>query len=121
MAGDPCQNEEGCALFTGMRYVAQDSNWMSPMYDRDIAVVSTLVLGTANRTGPPQTFETYARGLERIGEEMQGRPHWGKQHWADYTYLRTVYPKLEAFNDLRRSLDPTGTFLNNFLRRSLGV
>ena len=51
--------QAGCALFTGMRYVAKDDNWMSPMYGQDIAVVSTLVLGTANRTGPPETFDTY--------------------------------------------------------------
>ena len=62
----------------------------------------------------------YARGLERIAEDMEGRPHWGKQHWSQYAYLRTVYPKLAAFAALRRSLDPHGTFLNNFLRRSLG-
>ena len=49
-----------------MRYVAKDDNWMSPMYGQDIAVVSTLVLGTANRTGPPETFDTYV-GDSRFG------------------------------------------------------
>ena len=58
--------QAGCALFTGMRYVAKDDNWMSPMYGQDIAVVSTLVLGTANRTGPPETFDTYV-GDSRVG------------------------------------------------------
>lgn len=41
-------------LFTGVRYVQADDIWLSPFYGRDTAVVSMIVLGTANVTGSPQ-------------------------------------------------------------------
>ena len=107
-AGMKCHKESNrCNLFTGVRYAQKDLNWMSPMYKRDIAVVSNIVLGTSNVTGPPKIFQAFSRfGLEKIATKYGGRPHWGKQNWANKTVLRPVYPKFDDFLSLRKQLDP---------------
>jgi FAD/FMN-containing dehydrogenase len=49
-----------------------------------------------------------------------GRPHWGKMHWLDAAALAERYPRWEEFAAARRSLDPDGTFRNEYLDRVLG-
>ena len=67
--------ENNCSLFTGVRYGLSDEvSWMSQMYHRDIAVVSNIVLGTTEHTGPVEEFEMFGKGLERIAtEKYHGR------------------------------------------------
>lgn len=110
-----------CALFTGVRYGKQDEMWMSQMYGRDIAVVSTIVLGTATVAGPQAEFALYAKSLEKIAGKYGGRPHWGKMNWATVTDLQPQYPRFDAFVALRAAVDPNGMFLNRYLRRILGL
>lgn len=51
--------------------------------------------------------------------EMHGRPHWAK-YWQNLPGIdvAALYPpaNLAAFNSLRRSLDPGGMFMNDFLK-----
>ncbi len=111
-----------CSLFTGVRYGARDDvSWMSQMTGRDIAVVSNIVLGTTEVAGPQDEFALFGRGLERIAGKYGGRPHWGKMNWATAADLRPQYPMFDRFVALRRELDPGGMFLNDYLRRVLGV
>jgi L-gulonolactone oxidase len=111
-----------CTLFTGMRYAAADENWMSPMYNQDIAVVSNIVLGTPDIAGPPEIFSAYGRELEKIATlEYGGRPHWGKMNWATSHDLRPAYPMLDNFVKLREALDPNRMFLNAYVQQRLGV
>lgn len=122
-AGMKCHMEaHRCNLFTGLRYAQKDLNWMSPMYKRDIAVISNIVLGTSDVTGPPEIFQAFSRyGLENIATKYGGRPHWGKQNWANETVLRPVYPKFDDFLNMRMQLDPKNMFLNKYLKRVLGL
>ena len=71
-----CHEESSrCKLFTGLRYAQKDVNWMSPMYKRDIAVISNIVFGTSVVTGPPDIFQAFSRfGLEKIATKYGGRP-----------------------------------------------
>lgn len=111
-----------CSLFTGMRYgLRDDISYLSPMSGRDIAVISNIVLGTPNVTGPPDEFALFGRGLERIAGKYAGRPHWGKMNWATAEDLAPVYPDFDRFKEVRAKLDPKGMFLNNYLRRVLGL
>jgi FAD/FMN-containing dehydrogenase len=48
-----------------------------------------------------------------------GRPHWGKKHSLGAEDLRPLYPKWDAFQRVRRELDPQGTFLPPPMRRLL--
>jgi hypothetical protein len=53
--------------------------------------------------------------------EFDARPHWGKQpYFLAPDLLRSRYLKWDDFNDVRRALDPTGTFLNAPLRALFG-
>jgi|EP00945_MAST-04E_sp_MAST-4E-sp1_P005862 L-gulono-1,4-lactone dehydrogenase len=112
-----------CALFTGLRYAARTENepWMSPMYPGAIAVLSNIVLGSATKTGPSEIFDAYAKGLERIATKYGGRPHWGKMNWATAKDIAPVYQQLDSFKTLRKQLDPDGMFVNDYLKRILGV
>lgn len=110
-----------CSLFTGFRYAQRDDNWLSPMYQRDIAVISNIVLGNATRTGPFSVFEAYGQALEKVAvAKYRGRPHWGKFNWATSAKLRPAYPRFDAFTTLRAQVDPQGMFDNEYLRKVLG-
>ena len=112
-----------CSLFAGVRYVAADDIDLSMMHGRPTAVLSQIVTGpSSNQSGPTDVVELLDRGLERLGTaNYSGRPHWGKWHESSADYLKTVYPKLDAFATLRRELDPEGLFLNSWLREQLGI
>ncbi|WP_310541544.1 D-arabinono-1,4-lactone oxidase [Phenylobacterium sp.] len=48
-----------------------------------------------------------------------GRPHWGKLHSLKAPQLARLYPDWEAFQSVRRRLDPQGRMLNPYLRELL--
>jgi FAD-linked oxidoreductase len=50
-----------------------------------------------------------------------GRPHWGKLHSLKAPQLARLYPDWEAFQTVRRRLDPQGRMLNPYLRELLGA
>jgi FAD/FMN-containing dehydrogenase len=111
-----------CSLFTGIRYGRKDEiSWMSPMYDTDICVLSNIVLGTTEISGPQDEFALFGKQLEKIAFKYGGRPHWGKMNYATSNDIQSVYPMLNKFKHVRDQLDPGNMFLNNYLRRVLGI
>lgn len=56
---------------------------------------------------------------EAIFRNHHGRPHWGKVHSHTARELRDLYPQWDDFLALRERLDPTGRFLNDYLREML--
>jgi FAD/FMN-containing dehydrogenase len=53
---------------------------------------------------------------EAIFRNHRGRPHWGKLHSHTARELRDLYPEWDAFLAIRARVDPTGRFLNPYLR-----
>lgn len=53
---------------------------------------------------------------ERIFRELGGRPHWGKLNVLDVAEWKAAFPLIDRFIAVRRRLDPTGVFLNDWLR-----
>lgn len=106
-----------------VRYVASDDIFMSPMYGRDTAVISFIVLGDKSVTGDQTEFEMYARGLEEICEsKYNGRPHWGKVNYATAQSIAKGYPDtMDKFNAIRSEMDPQGIFLNEYLQERIVV
>jgi L-gulono-1,4-lactone dehydrogenase len=51
----------------------------------------------------------------------EGRPHWGKRHFATVEDIRDRYPGWELFQRVRAAVDPDGRFVNDHLRRVLGI
>jgi FAD-linked oxidoreductase len=90
------------------RVVAPDDIWMSPMNDGPVAAIS---------------MHQYARmpwrGLfaeaEAIFREHGGRPHWAKRHTLARADVDLLYPMAERYRAVRRSVDPTGKFLNQHM------
>jgi L-gulonolactone oxidase len=65
-------------------------------------------------------YDAYFQGVERIMDDYDGRPHWGKLHFQSHRTLAPRYPEWDTFAEVRRSLDPGGTFRNAYLDRVLG-
>ena len=65
-------------------------------------------------------FEGYFRGVERIMDDYDGRPHWGKRHFQTAATLAPRYPDWDTFRAVRRRVDPGGVFTNDYTDRVLG-
>ncbi|GAA3506729.1 alditol oxidase [Streptomyces prasinosporus] len=97
-----------------VRTVAADEQWLSPSYGRDtVAVHFTWIEDT-------QAVLPVVRRLEEALAPFEARPHWGKVFTTPSRRLRALYPRLDDFRALARSLDPAGTFTNAFVRDLLG-
>ena len=91
------------------RTVAADDIWLSPFYRRDSA---TIAVHQYYKVDTGSLFSA----CEAIFRSYEGRPHWGKRHTRSHEELTALYPAFERFCSLRRELDPTGKFLNGYLR-----
>ena len=96
-----------------VRSIARDESWLSPAYGRDsIALNLCRTFGADN--------EEFFRTVDDVMNDFDARPHWGKAPWfLDAEVLRGRYPRWGDFVEVRRRLDPTGTFLNGPLRALL--
>lgn len=54
--------------------------------------------------------------MKRLG----GRPHWGKQLTLSREEAQRLYSLYDHFDELRRKLDPNGTFANAFIQDLFG-
>ncbi|WP_282433185.1 D-arabinono-1,4-lactone oxidase [Brevibacterium sediminis] len=94
-----------------VRTAAGDDAWLSPTGgDAAVSLNTVRTWGNDNRA--------FFRAMEEALDPFPGRPHWGKQPYlrtADF--YRSVYPLWDDFIQLRRQMDPSGTFLNAPLRR----
>jgi L-gulonolactone oxidase len=65
-------------------------------------------------------YEEYFAGVERIMDDYDGRPHWGKLHGQRAGTLAPRYPQWDDFVAARDRLDADRTFANPYLDRVLG-
>jgi L-gulonolactone oxidase len=65
-------------------------------------------------------YDPYFREVEKLYDDVGGRPHWGKLHTLDAARLRERYPRFDEFVALRDELDPERRFGNAYLERVLG-
>jgi L-gulonolactone oxidase len=66
-------------------------------------------------------YDRYFTAVEKVFQDVAGRPHWGKLHTLGAEQLRTRYPRFDDFLAVRRELDPDGLFRNAYLDRVLGT
>lgn len=95
------------------RYVAADDIWLSPFYQRDSVTISV-------HQYHRQPYDKLFAGVEAIFARYEGRPHWGKLHSLTAPQLSQLYPRWDDFLAVRKRLDPTGKFLNPYLRQIFG-
>ena len=93
-----------------IRFIYKDKSWLSYAYDQDTVTVGC-VTRNAESADKYEAFST----VENIFLKYGGRPHWGKRFKAKDQELQQLYPKWNAFKELRKKLDPTNKFLNPYL------
>ncbi len=94
------------------RTIKSDDNYLSPCYGRD-----TVTISLHHNAGLP--FTEYFQSIEPVFREFGGRPHWGKKHNLQGKELSSLYPRWEAFLQVRQQMDPTGIFLNDYLKHQI--
>lgn len=96
------------------RYVKADDIWLSPFYGRSSCTIS--IHQFIDRDHRP-----YFDRMEAILRKYEGRPHPGKMHSLSHKEFAALYPRWNDFLQVREEMDPQGKFLNDFLRKVLGV
>lgn len=96
------------------RFVKADDVWLSPFYKRDAATIS---VHQFNKQSHVPLFSA----VESIFRRYGGRPHWGKLHTLTSADFAKLYPRWEAFQALRKRLDPDTKFLNAHLQSVMGI
>src|SRR5215469_1003318 len=92
------------------RFVRADDIWLSPATGRDSCYIAVHMY-----RGMP--YRQYFTAIEKIFQNHNGRPHWGKMHTMTADQLAAAYPRWDDFLRLRTELDPKGIFLNPYLEK----
>ncbi len=96
-----------------VRFTAADDIWLSHGYGRESAYIAI-----HQYVGMP--YVPYFRAFEELVMGFEGRPHWGKQHFQDASYLASAYPRFGEFCAVRDKLDPDRRFANEYTSQIFG-
>jgi FAD/FMN-containing dehydrogenase len=99
-------NGRGLTNPVGLRASAADEFSLSPCHGRSTYWIDLFYKGNGH----------FATGLRELLEGLDARCHWGKHVGLSAEYLRKQYPRINAFRDYRRAMDPEGLFENTFTR-----
>lgn len=95
-----------------VRFAAADDAPLSPSYQRDCCYIAV-------HQDRKLDWPTYFGEVESILAGLDGRPHWGKRHGLTARELAPRYPRWSDFAEVRRRLDPSGAFANEYTERVL--
>jgi L-gulono-1,4-lactone dehydrogenase len=96
-----------------VRFTAPDDIPLSTASGRPSAYIAVHVFEGTH-------YHAYFEAVEDIMDDYGGRPHWGKLHFQTAETLAPRYPQWDAFQAVRKRLDPNGMFANPYLDRVLG-
>ncbi len=91
-----------------IRFVHRDDIMLSLSYGTDVCYI-----GIYSARGESDGF------FQAVCSEMgrfDGRPHWGKLCQPDRAMAQARFERFGEFEELRRSFDPKGVFLNGYLK-----
>lgn len=91
-----------------IRFVQRDDIMLSPSYGTDVCYIGVY----SARGADDGFFQAVLSELERFG----GRPHWGKLCQPNRATAQALFGRFGEFEELRRSFDPKGVFLNGYLK-----
>ncbi|GAA5444560.1 L-gulono-1,4-lactone dehydrogenase [Microbulbifer sp. NBRC 101763] len=92
-----------------VRFVKQDDIWLSPFYQQDS-------ISIAVHRYFEEDHQPLFKVLEPIMRKYGGRPHWGKLNTLEGGDFAKLYPRWQDFMKVRQELDPSGKFLNSYLK-----
>ncbi len=95
-----------------IRFIYKDKSWLSYAYEQD-----TVTMGCVSRNAATANSYEAFHTIENIFIKYGGRPHWGKRFKAKDQEMNILYPKWSAFKNLRKKMDPTNKFLNDYLTK----
>ena len=96
-----------------VRATGADDTWLGTASGRQSAYIAV-----HRYAGEPS--REFFEAMEQVFVHYGGRPHWGKLHTRDSSYLASAYPHFNEFLAQRDAADPQGTMLNEHLRHLLG-
>ena len=96
------------------RTLKADDIMLSSASGRDSVTISA-------HEGAKQPYASFFAAVERLFQEYDGRPHWGKVHTQQADRLEALLPQFNRFREIRQTLDPKGRFLNPFLQGVFGI
>jgi FAD/FMN-containing dehydrogenase len=96
-----------------LRFVRADDGWLSPASGRDTCQIGAYA---GRLRDVDRFFAVFWRELRALG----ARPHWGKELDHSKDELRALYPRWDAFRELRAAFDPARVFASPFQERTLG-
>jgi FAD/FMN-containing dehydrogenase len=102
------RSHPGVAWPVEYRSVRSDDAWLSPAHGRETVTLSV-------HQGAELPWQEFFADVEPVLLAHGGRPHWGKRHSLAAKTLAPLYPRFEAFRQLRSELDADGRFLNPHL------
>lgn len=91
------------------RRIAPDDAWLSPFQGGPRGSIAV-------HTYYKDEYEFLFQLIEPILRRHGGRPHWGKLNSLKGADFSALYPRWNDFLELRRSLDPDGRLLNDYLK-----
>ncbi len=92
-----------------IRTIKRDDLWMSPCFNEDCVGIHFTWKNL------PSEIHQILPLLEEKLRPFEARPHWGKIFCTSPSEVYKRYEMAREFNRIRRSLDPTGKFENQFL------
>ena len=95
------------------RHIAPDDAWLSPFNNGPKASI-------AIHAAHDEAYDYFFSEFEPLFRKAGGRPHWGKLHSLGKSDLQALYPRFDDFLEIRKSLDPSGKFLNSHLAKLFG-
>jgi FAD/FMN-containing dehydrogenase len=99
LANAPCE----------IRFLRRDDIMLSPSCGTDVCYI-----GVYSARGAKDGFyQVVCSELARFG----GRPHWGKLCQPDRAMATALFARFGEFEALRREFDPSGVFLNDYLKQ----
>ena len=91
------------------RFIKSDDLWLSPFHGRETCSIAVHRFFS-------EDYTAYFKAIEPIFRKYDGRPHWGKLNKLTGQDLAAHYPRWNDFKAIRAELDPTGKFLNPYLK-----
>ncbi len=92
-----------------IRTVAADKLWLSPAYEQDIVGIHFNWLKNWAEVEP------FLAIVEETLAPFTPRPHWGKLFILSPAQVQSAYPRMQDFQALAESYDPSGKFRNAYL------
>ena len=91
------------------RTLAEDDVWLSTAYERPTVTISV-------HQDVRLDERAYYEACEAVFRAHDGRPHWGKVHYLSGETMAEIHPRWADWWQQRDTIDPQGTFLNDFMR-----